>query len=313
MAHADFKDTDRFIEELKPKEVVLVHGAPTEMTNLNRELTKKYRKHIRAGTFRCSMPRNLQPIEMTFPHSNTARVVGSEAKRIRVVEQQHSSVVDMNAVVVSRDSSTKIMAAKDVGKFTDLSCAEVEQILHVPFHCTFESLCSALRQIFDKVVMLEEDRVVKVDGDVTINWCPERFAIELKWMSSSMRDMLADSIVALAMELQMSHVRPPPEEEEEEEKVASWLDSVRTIFEGMFGSDALSFNKKENMFTVKLSSSLKLMATIKNDGDDRSCILSVDSSNEEDASKGDDYTDMLLQLRVKLERLCRVSFPLKFV
>ena len=42
MAHADFQDTDRFIEELKPKEVILVHGAPTEMTNLNRELTKKY-------------------------------------------------------------------------------------------------------------------------------------------------------------------------------------------------------------------------------------------------------------------------------
>ena len=90
--------------------------------------------------FRCSMPRNLQAIEMTFPRSNSARVVGSEAKRIRVVEESSEKIeekkYDLDAVVVSRDSSTKIMSAEDVSKFTDLNRAEVEQILHVPFHCT---------------------------------------------------------------------------------------------------------------------------------------------------------------------------------
>ena len=50
--------------------------------------------------------------------------------------------------------------------------------------------------------------------------------------------------------------------------------------------------------------SSSLIVTVEND---RSCVLNMKKDDESDVK---DYTDMLLQLRIKLERLCRVSFPL---
>ena len=51
MAHADFNDTSNFIKELRPANVVLVHGEKKEMARLKKKLLNQYKADFKAGNF----------------------------------------------------------------------------------------------------------------------------------------------------------------------------------------------------------------------------------------------------------------------
>lgn len=70
-AHADFPQTSEFIDELRPKHVVLVHGEATEMGRLKRALEQRASATGQQRTL--YMPRVTQPVHIAHKTVYTAK------------------------------------------------------------------------------------------------------------------------------------------------------------------------------------------------------------------------------------------------
>ena len=69
-AHSDFAQTSEFLQQLKPKHIVLVHGDQREMQNLASQLKQQ---HAGTGTG-VYMPANCERLELDFTGQKVAKV-----------------------------------------------------------------------------------------------------------------------------------------------------------------------------------------------------------------------------------------------
>ena len=83
-AHSDFPHTSEFIEKLRPKNIVLVHGDGKEMERLRNELErlKVENKNFKEFKPRIFNPKNCQKIEFYFKIQKNSYIVGDLSKRM---------------------------------------------------------------------------------------------------------------------------------------------------------------------------------------------------------------------------------------
>ena len=77
-AHSDFKHTDEFIQELEPKNIVLVHGEKKEMERLRTQLERMKLENNKYKQFlpKVFNPENCQKILMPFVIPKKGYIVG---------------------------------------------------------------------------------------------------------------------------------------------------------------------------------------------------------------------------------------------
>lgn len=80
-AHVDFIQNSQFIDALKPRHLVLVHGEMNEMNRLRSALQHKYDERESDGTEKTTIhcPRNCESVELTF-HAEQLAKVGESLK-----------------------------------------------------------------------------------------------------------------------------------------------------------------------------------------------------------------------------------------
>ncbi|KAG7378892.1 Cleavage and polyadenylation specificity factor subunit 3 [Phytophthora pseudosyringae] len=201
-AHADFVGTSGFVEKLTPPNIVLVHGEKNEMMRLKSALNKKF-NDPKVYHPSITTPANMQEIVLEFKGEKIAKAIGGLAS-----DQPKNGKV-ISGLLVEVDSQTHLMDKEDLSTYTKLISGSIAQKQHVPFeYNSFDVLITFIRQMYEDVVQLEkENRVVVCKQVVVTRSAVSKGATEklvVEWTSAPTADMIADSVIALAMHAQAS-------------------------------------------------------------------------------------------------------------
>eukprot|EP00501_MAST-03F_sp_TOSAG23-6_P000501 GSMAST32.ASY1.ANO1.515.1 assembled CDS len=255
-AHADFLETKDFVEKLKPRHVILVHGDPNVMSRLKNKFARMYKQQIKEGTFNVHNPQN-----------------GTPAKRAK---HFHNTLLNtpqrVGGFLVSRDFKLQLLDAEDICSHTELSIGMVRQRQHVTFYHSLDSLIMLLERISDdskkkNVKASEERQRGQIDGDiqsyrvcdtVTVTWYGKLRRITLEWNSGPVADMVADSIVSMAMLAQSSVADKKTSGKKRVSSEASTagdddeFNMIKNLLRSQFGREAVEVNSKTRLIVVNV-------------------------------------------------------------
>eukprot|EP00850_Spirogloea_muscicola_P017229 SM000146S00949 [mRNA] locus=s146:90575:95748:+ [translate_table: standard] len=197
-AHADFLQTSDFLEQLRPPNVILVHGEANEMGRLKGKLVTQFEKR----ETKILTPKNCQTVELFFKGEKTAKGVG----RLADVTPKEGTII--SGLLVKKGFSYQIMAPEDLQTYTQLSTGRVTQRQSVPYSGSFTVLKYRLQQMFEGVeeVAKAELPTIQVLDNVTVAHASSENVI-LNWESDPTSDMIADSVVATIMHLNTQSAR----------------------------------------------------------------------------------------------------------
>jgi cleavage and polyadenylation specificity factor subunit 3 len=216
-AHADGAQTARFVDALRPRAVVLVHGERNEMRRLHAALGARYAGGDEwRGAF---MPSNNQAIALDFAETKVARLMGALADAALAPRGGGGGGARLpRALLVSRNFETMLVAPADVARFSQLSAHAAAQALHVPFRASFRLLADFARALFaDTEEGVEaagaappgrEGRAPRATlrvarGLVRVTHAPPDRVV-IAWDASPAADMVAEALVTIISQVGVS-------------------------------------------------------------------------------------------------------------
>ena len=142
-AHADYPQTQQFLDALAPPHVVLVHGEAGEMGKLKRALEGKAaadgkKMHVYS-------PKNCQAVEIKHSGSKTAKVLGALA------ENPPAAGDRVRGLLVRKDFGHMLVAPGDLPEYTKLATAAVTQRQMIPTETPLTDLRFALEALFEGI------------------------------------------------------------------------------------------------------------------------------------------------------------------
>ena len=142
-AHADYPQTQQFLDALAPPHVVLVHGEAGEMGKLKRALEGK----AAADGKQMSVysPKNCQAVEIKHSGSKIAKVMGALAEH---PPQEGDRV---RGLLVRKDFGNMLVAPRDLPEYTKLRTAAVTQRQMIPTTTPLSDLRFALEALFEGI------------------------------------------------------------------------------------------------------------------------------------------------------------------
>uniref|UniRef100_A0A0E0LQ41 Beta-Casp domain-containing protein n=1 Tax=Oryza punctata TaxID=4537 RepID=A0A0E0LQ41_ORYPU len=229
-AHADFPQTSAFLDELRPPNVVLVHGEANEMSRLKQKLISQFD----GANIKVVNPKNCQSVEMYFSSDKMAKTIGRLAEKVPEVGES------VSGLLVKKGFTYQIMAPEDLRVYTQLSTANITQRIAVPYSGSFEVIKYKLKQIYESVESSTEDSDVPtliVHERVKIRLDSESY-VTLEWSSDPISDMVSDSVVAMVLNIGREGPKVVPVEEavktqEETERLAQKV--VYALMVSLFG------------------------------------------------------------------------------
>ncbi|KAG5190345.1 cleavage and polyadenylation specificity factor subunit 3 [Tribonema minus] len=204
-AHVDYVENKRFMDATAPANIVLVHGEANEMMRLRGELVRKYSRVPAAERPQVLAPRNCQEIRLEFHRDKMAKAVGRLTETLR-----RPDAAAVGALLVTKDFNNRLMAPEDLETYTQLKVGGVRQSLRVPFYSSFDALRLYFAEVYDDVVVEKTGEAtgrMSVHGAaVTVDYPPVQqdgaASLVFEWSASPVNDMIADSLIALAMQAQ---------------------------------------------------------------------------------------------------------------
>ncbi|WFC95264.1 endoribonuclease ysh1 [Malassezia brasiliensis] len=240
-AHVDYTQNSHFIDEVRAKHVVLVHGELKNMSGLRAALQSRY--HGRAEEVHLYMPRNCDPLFIPFRPDRTAKVIGALA------EKPAAEGKAINGLLVAKDFSYTVLAPEDLAEFTGLGTSVIVQRQRVALNVGWEVVRWHLEGMYGTVqegVDVQGVKTLRVMNVVDIKQ-PRTHELVLEWVSSVSNDMVADSAVALLLGIDScpatvkmtmhdhacAHASPKPDERREQH--FAFVESLSALLEAHFG------------------------------------------------------------------------------
>jgi len=190
-AHADFPGTKSFVDQLKPKNIVFVHGEKEQMRKLSTELERDAKsRNTETKFFR---PDNGQTVTLRFQEQRIVRAYGGEL----VQRKMRTNGTRVAAYLVRRNFTDRLIATDDLRMYTQLKTARVSQKLSMPFHRTFDDLCECVGRVFDSKRDPGSSKLVVKDS---IELYLSKNLVTMSWDASPTTDMIADSLTAILMQ-----------------------------------------------------------------------------------------------------------------
>lgn len=236
-AHVDYTQNSRFIDQVKAKHVVLVHGELKNMSGLRAALQRRYSD--REEDVHIYMPRNCEPLYLSFRADRTAKVIGSLASHA----PKPNDTID--GLLVAKDFSYTVLAPEDLTEFTGLSTSSIVQRQRVALNVGWELARWHLEGMYGRVdegVDEQGCRCMRIMHVVDIKQVRTDM-LTLEWESSVSNDMVADSAMALLLGIDScpatvkmtmnDHVcchHAPPQTSH-----VNQLESLLAVLEGHFG------------------------------------------------------------------------------
>ncbi|PKI74863.1 cleavage and polyadenylation specificity factor subunit 3-I [Punica granatum] len=193
-AHADFAQTSTFLSELMPPNIVLVHGEANEMGRLKQKLITLFTDR----NAKIITPKNCQSVEMYFNSEKMAKTIG------RLAEKTPGVGETVSGLLVKKGFTYQIMAPEDLHVFSQLSTANVNQRITIPYTGAFGVISHRLKRIYESVESSTDEELgiptLRVHDRVTVKLESDKH-ISLHWASDPISDMVSDSIVALVLNI----------------------------------------------------------------------------------------------------------------
>uniref|UniRef100_A0A0D6QUQ9 Metallo-beta-lactamase domain-containing protein n=1 Tax=Araucaria cunninghamii TaxID=56994 RepID=A0A0D6QUQ9_ARACU len=188
-AHADFSQTSAFLNELRPPNIILVHGEANEMARLKQKLLSQFTDQ----NMRVLSPKNCQTVEMHFNAEKTAKAIG------RLAEKAPEEGDQVSGLLVRKGFTYQIMASEDLPVFTQLSTGTITQRLSIPYKGSISILKNRLQQLYENVEISDDEvPTLKVHDKVSVKQEGKDFVV-LQWVSDPISDMVSDSIIVMMM------------------------------------------------------------------------------------------------------------------
>jgi cleavage and polyadenylation specificity factor subunit 3 len=221
-AHADSAQTSNFVEQLRPDAIVLVHGERNEMRRLCDALGRKQKNQ---GGFRgVYMPRNNEALRFRFQEEKVIRLIG------KLAEKALRPGVRLQGILVHHEFETLLLQPSELARFTPLATHSLRQRLHVPYRSSFAMLKAFVTAMYADTQEQDVDaegqassftanikldksalalsklkkRALAVAGGIVVatHYPPDR--VILSWAASPIGDMVADSLVAVLAQAEVS-------------------------------------------------------------------------------------------------------------
>ncbi|KAJ2853314.1 endoribonuclease ysh1 [Coemansia erecta] len=201
-AHVDYTQNSTFIDELRAPYVVLVHGEANAMLNLRANLLDKYRdSDYEVQIF---APHNIDTVRLHFHGEKMARVMGSLASKVPREGEWAAGIL------VEKDFNYTLVNPADLQEFTAVAPVVIEQQLRVPYASTFTLLRHHLEQMFGRLELAKEvsnvgkTHILRIYDSIEVMHFSWKQHIEVEWQSNAMNDMVADSVIAVILNIESS-------------------------------------------------------------------------------------------------------------
>ncbi|KAJ2329710.1 endoribonuclease ysh1, partial [Coemansia sp. RSA 2673] len=201
-AHVDYAQNSAFIDEIRAPHVILVHGEENAMKQLRAKITDTYRGSDYEVTVHT--PQNTQKVRLHFHGEKMARVMGSLASKVPR-EGDYAS-----GILVERDFSYTLVDVADLHEFTNIAPVVIEQQLCIPYASSYTLLRYHLEQMFGELTLTTERsdsglaHVLRIYDVVDVCHSSWKSYVEIEWEGNAMNDMVADSVVAIVLNIESS-------------------------------------------------------------------------------------------------------------
>ncbi|KAK3419723.1 hypothetical protein EUGRSUZ_G00400 [Eucalyptus grandis] len=239
-AHADFAQTSAFLDEVMPPNIVLVHGEANEMGRLKQKLVTQFADRNN----KIMTPKNCQSVELYFNSEKMAKTIGRLAEKTPEVGET------VSGLLVKKGFTYQIMAPEDLHVFSQLSTANINQRITIPYTGAFGVISHRLKQIYGSVESSVDEEsgipMLCVHDRVTVKHESDKH-ISVHWTSDPISDIVSDSVVALVLNISREIPKFVVETEamkteEESEKKAEKV--IHALLVSLFGDVKFGENGK---------------------------------------------------------------------
>ncbi|ORY84136.1 Endoribonuclease YSH1 [Leucosporidium creatinivorum] len=192
-AHVDYTQNAKFIDEVMPAHLILVHGEANNMSRLRSALKTKFAE--RKDDIQIYTPRNVETVKLKFRGERMAKALGSLALTTPTPSSH------LSGLLVSKDFTYTFLAPSDLRDFTGLSTSIIMQRQRLTVGVSWDLVRWHLRGMYGKI---EEGRdaegtpTMRVMQAVDIK-AAGKFELAIEWVGSVTNDMVADSVIALVL------------------------------------------------------------------------------------------------------------------
>lgn len=192
-AHVDGPQNSKFIDDVMPSHLILVHGEYNNMTRLRSALKSKFAE--RKNDVQIYTPRNVEVVKLRFRGERLAKALGTLAENPPVEGEP------LSGLLVSKDFTFTFLAPADLKEFTGLSTSVILQRQRMTVSVGWDLVRWHLQGMYGKIdegVDAEGVPTMRVMGAVDVKMVGKH-ELAVEWAGSVSNDMVADSVIALVL------------------------------------------------------------------------------------------------------------------
>ncbi|KAK4048247.1 endoribonuclease ysh1 [Microbotryomycetes sp. JL221] len=197
-AHVDYTQNAKFIDEVMPNHLILVHGEVNNMTRLRSALRNKFAE--RKNDVQIYTPRNVEPVKLKFRGERMAKALGSLALKTPTPQQP------LSGLLVSKDFTYTLLDPSDLKDFTGLSTSVILQRQRLTTSVTWDLIKWHLQGMYGKIQQGKDNQdhlTMRIMSCVDVKMT-DKHELSVEWVGSVTNDMVADSVMALLMGIDTS-------------------------------------------------------------------------------------------------------------
>jgi cleavage and polyadenylation specificity factor subunit 3 len=194
-AHADQSESIELVRELKPPNIILVHGNKHEQAKLRAKLMTVFDDRVVKKLFSIDNPANEVTVKLLFKEDKLLKVLGGLA------ELAPTKGAHISGLLVSKDFSNMLISPEDVPRFTELRTSSVRQRLKLYSQQPFSIVVDCISAMYENVRYIHGEKNPSVDVEgVRVIHIEHTSNLIFEWSSSPVTDMIADSLTAIILQ-----------------------------------------------------------------------------------------------------------------
>ncbi|GJN90878.1 hypothetical protein Rhopal_003892-T1 [Rhodotorula paludigena] len=197
-AHVDYTQNSKFIDEVMPSHLILVHGEVNNMSRLRAALKARFAE--RKNDVQIYTPRNVETVKLKFRGERMAKALGSLATKAP------TAATPVSGLLVSKDFSYTLLSPADLREFTGLSTSLILQRQRLALSVSWDLVRWHLQGMYGKIAEGRDGEGVptmRVMETVDVKMT-DKHELAIEWVGGVTNDMIADSVLAIVLGIEGS-------------------------------------------------------------------------------------------------------------
>ncbi|GAA5925667.1 cleavage polyadenylation factor subunit YSH1 [Sporobolomyces koalae] len=197
-AHVDYTQNSKFIDEVMPSHLILVHGEVNNMSRLRSALKTRFAE--RKNDVQIYTPRNVETVRLEFRGERMAKALGSLALTAPAPQTA------LSGLLVSKDFTYTLLSPSDLRVFTGLSTSVILQRQRLRLSVSWDLVRWHLQGMYGKIKEGRDQEGVptmRIMQAVDVKLA-DKHEIAIEWVGGATNDMVADSVLAVVLGIESS-------------------------------------------------------------------------------------------------------------